>query len=434
VILVLAVVPLGFGSAAVTAVLFPVGQLDLRRFGLLAACALIHLEATRGIERKRKTAWSGKAPHLDLRSIWSFSALLLLPPALATAIALLTATHVWLRVRPGGKRRPPHRVIYSAAALLIANHAATAVLLVAPGRFPGLPAGMTGVALIAAAALIRWFINYMLVVGVIMLDNPHANAGSALGPLSMQALDAGAMAMAVAVVAVIQDRWELLLILLVGFVVFHRCVLLVQFQNDARTDDKTGLLNSGAWTEDVKRELGRVRRTNSTLGVLTIDIDHFKTINDTHGHPAGDIVVRAVAKALKSEIRAYDYAGRSGGDEFVIAVPDISGADLYSMGKRLRTHIGGLNITIPHSPTGATINVTVSIGTVLYPHTIASDNGTPPDGDVGTADELAAILDELVRAADSAVYQAKEDGRDCVVIIPQTLQHHQLPANAERGS
>lgn len=429
--LVLMVVPAGFTGAAVMAALFPIGPHDLVRFGWLAACALIHLEATRGIERKRKTAWSGKAPHLDLRSIWSFSALLLLPPALATAMVLLTATHVWLRVRPGGKRRPPHRVIYSAAALLIANQAASAILIAAPGPFPAQPTGLVGVVVITAAAVIRWLINYMLVVGVIMLDNPHATATSALGPLSMQALDAGAMAMAVGVAAVIQDHWELLALLLVGFVVFHRCVLLTQFQDDARTDDKTGLLNSGAWTEDVRRELTRIRRTHSTLGLVVLDVDRFKSINDTHGHPAGDITLRAIAKALRSGVRPYDYVGRTGGDEFSIALPDIDSADLEAVGIRLRDQIRALRIPVPHSPSAAIVTVTVSIGVALYPNAFEA-NGLPlPGDDACLADQTAMILDDLVRAADGAAYQAKTEGRDRVIVSSHDARHDHTATSPE---
>ena len=253
---VLVVMAFGLGSAAVTAVLVPIHQHDLIRFGALAACALAHLDITRGIERMRKTVWpDGTTPHLDLRTVWNFAALIVLPPALATAMVVLTTVHVWLRVRPGGRRRPPHRVLYSAATILIANQVATAILLLGPGPFPGLPTEVAGVAVIIAAGVVRWLINYALVVGVILMDNPHATGASALVPLSVEALEVGASGMAVLAVVVLLHAPLMLPILVLVLVVFHRCVLLAQYQHAASTDDKTGLLNSITWTHTATQEL-----------------------------------------------------------------------------------------------------------------------------------------------------------------------------------
>lgn len=419
VILVLAVDVLGFGSAAATASLFPIDRLALVQFGLLAGGALVHLEATRRVERKRKTQWSGTVPHVDLRSVWTVAALLLLPPALVTAVVVLAAVHVWLRVRPGGKLRPPHRVIYSAATVLIANQAATAILLIAPGPFPGLPTGVLGFVLITAAAVVRWLLNYMLVVGVILLDNPRTTGVTALGPLGMQALDAGAIAMAVPAAVLVIHVPILLPFLVVGLVAFHKCVLLVQYQQAASTDPKTGLLNPEAWTRMAQQELARAQRTQSTLGVLMIDLDNFREINTTNGHPATDQVLRAVARALRAEVREYDYVGRYGGDEFAIALPGVSGADLHTIAERLLRRVRELVVTVQHGRTRTNIgDLTISLGGAHYPITTTDTDQTQP---------AETTIDELVRAADSALYQAKGGGRDQICLIPDTLPEHELP-------
>src|SRR2546430_3958082 len=108
VVLVFLVVAIGFGSAASTAFLVPVHRIDLIRFGILGVGALIHSEATRGIERMRRTTGpDGRVPHLDLSTVWNFASLLLLPPSLATAMVVLTRAHVWGRVCPGVQRRAP---------------------------------------------------------------------------------------------------------------------------------------------------------------------------------------------------------------------------------------------------------------------------------------------------------------------------------------
>jgi diguanylate cyclase (GGDEF)-like protein len=386
VVLVLVVDVLGGGAAAVTSSLVPVTKHDLLSFGLLGVCALVHLEATRGIERMRRTTGAtGLVPSLDLNSVWNFSALLLLPPALATAMVLLT---------------------YSASTPLIANQIAIAVLSEAPDRFPGMSSSVAGVALIAAAAAVRWLINYSLVAAVIMLANPQNNAARALGPLGIQALEAGTTFVGVAAAIFVVYHPLLLGFLVIGLIVFHRCVLIDELEHAARTDEKTGLLTSVAWTQIAAKELARAERAGATVGILMIDLDNFKEINDIHGHPAGDEVLRAVARAIRAEVREYDHVGRFGGDEFVLAIPGVSGADLYILADRLRSRIAQLAVTMPRGParTMAT-GLTASIGGALFPNTTLS-------------------LDELLLAADSAAYKAKDKGRNRVVLHPPTLQTH----------
>lgn len=400
VVLVLAVVVLGFGAAAATAFVVPVDGTDLTRFAILLGCALVHLETTTGIERRRRSVGpDSKRPHLDMRSVWHVAGILLLPPVLVTAMVLTTAMHQWLRVRPGGRLHPPHRVIYSTAAILVANQVATALLLLAPGPFPGLPQGMTGAAVVAVAATLRWVVNYGLVVAAIMLADPASRTIRTVAPCDIQLLEVAANGTAIAAAVMLVHAPTMLPLLLAGLIVFHRAVLVHELQDAIRFDEKTGLLNSIAWNQVAAQELSRAEREGAALGVLMLDLDNFAKVNDTHGHPASDDVLRAVADALRSELRDYDHVGRFGGDEFVVALPAVSEDDLRSVAERLRHRISRLAVDLPNSRIRATATgLTASIGAARYP------------------DAACATVDALLLAADTACYAAKRNGRDRVEV------------------
>jgi diguanylate cyclase (GGDEF)-like protein len=130
-----------------------------------------------------------------------------------------------------------------------------------------------------------------------------------------------------------------------------------------------------------------------------LDLDHFKKINDTHGHLAGDDVLRAVAKAITNEVRRDDATGRWGGEEFAVLLPEVDIDELATIADRIRRRIGSLVVTITanHGP-GTVQDLTISIGGARYP--------SPG----------LTTLDDLLLAADSALYTAKQAGRDRVHI------------------
>lgn len=388
---VLVVIALGFGSAVVTVALVPADRDALLTFALIAAGALLHVEATRGIERTRQgSSTGGTAPYFELRTAWNFAAILLLPPALAIAMVFITDAHAWLRVQPGGIRRAPHRVVFTSATVLLGTQAAMGLLAAAPGPYPGIPDGWAGLGFVAAAAAVRWLVNYLLVVAVIILTNPAAPRSRAFGPLNIQVLEAGAVGVAVAVAMSLTHYPYLLPILVLGLVAFHQSVLLVDLRDVARTDQKTGLLNAPAWLQVAEQELARARRTRGSLGVLMIDLDNFKEVNALHGHPASDQVLRAVARALTDEVREYDHVGRYGGDEFVIALPGVGERELLTVAERLRLRVQRVPM-----PNGRGTALTTSIGAAVAE---------------------SATVDELLRAADDACFRAKDAGRDRVCL------------------
>jgi diguanylate cyclase (GGDEF)-like protein len=178
----------------------------------------------------------------------------------------------------------------------------------------------------------------------------------------------------------------------------HRHVLLKQLEIAAATDEKTGLLNTTGWHRLATRELARAGRTSgATLGVLMIDLDHFKRINDTYGHLAGDVVLKEVAAAIGAAVRDYDSVGRFGGEEFVVLLPEVAETAVVVVAERIRTAISVLTVRVDLGDAPVLVTgLSASIGVATYP-------------DAGTA------VERLLASADAALYRAKSSGRNKVV-------------------
>lgn len=162
-------------------------------------------------------------------------------------------------------------------------------------------------------------------------------------------------------------------------------------REQARTDELTGLANRRAFMELGMAAVDQANRYERPLSLLMMDIDHFKRINDTHGHAAGDQALRAVAKELRYVARAADTPGRLGGEEFALLLPETSATDAMAVAERLRRGVAAL--VIHHG--GKPLVLTCSIG-------VAEEGPATND------------IDALIRAADRALYVAKEGGRDRV--------------------
>ena len=166
-----------------------------------------------------------------------------------------------------------------------------------------------------------------------------------------------------------------------------------QARAERRTDSLTGLINHRAITEMVDSELDRAIRQEQALSVVMVDIDNFKTINDTHGHPSGDRVIRRLSTLLNTRLRKYDGVGRYGGEEFMVVLPATSIDAAARLIDRLRAQFAELAIT---TEAGDTIHCHFSAGVAAYPEHI-----TPQ---------------ELINAADGALYRAKQAGRNRVEV------------------
>lgn len=162
-----------------------------------------------------------------------------------------------------------------------------------------------------------------------------------------------------------------------------------QLQHLSRTDRLTGLSNRGYWEECLQHEYARHRRYQSMAALVMFDIDHFKAVNDTFGHPAGDKVIQAVAEVIREQIRDTDYAGRYGGEEFVVLLPDIDTLGAIVFAERLRQRIASLVVTYENQA----IPFTISLG--------VADLSFPTDGHK-----------QLIERADQALYASKKGGRN----------------------
>lgn len=167
-----------------------------------------------------------------------------------------------------------------------------------------------------------------------------------------------------------------------------------RLQYQATHDSLTGLLNRAATLEALSLELERASRQGTPLSIVLADIDHFKQINDTHGHAVGDAVLCEAARRMKSSVRIYDSVGRYGGEEFLFILPGCDAASAVTQAERLRSAITDHPIELSR----LTISFTLSMGLVVRLE------GIPDD------------LDPLIQEADAALYRAKLRGRDRVVL------------------
>ena len=170
-------------------------------------------------------------------------------------------------------------------------------------------------------------------------------------------------------------------------------VLQDKLREEAIRDSLTGLFNRRYMNETAHSELARAKRSNLPVGIIIMDIDHFKKVNDTHGHQGGDLLLQAFANLLRSELRAGDIICRFGGEEFVAILPDAFLKDIKVRAEQLRSSFE--NMRVLHQ--GRDIHTTLSIGIAMFP-------------------EHGKSEEEILLKADRALYAAKQSGRNRIVI------------------
>lgn len=164
-----------------------------------------------------------------------------------------------------------------------------------------------------------------------------------------------------------------------------------ELSREAVRDGLTGLFNRAYLDDSLPREFARAHRESRPVGLLILDVDFFKEINDQFGHDEGDEVLRRVAELVQGQVRTGDIPCRYGGDEFVVVMPGASFCEALRIGERIRASVGRADL----GSRGARVASTVSVGVAVYP-------------------DHAATAAELFRSADRALYQAKDHGRDRV--------------------
>ena len=166
----------------------------------------------------------------------------------------------------------------------------------------------------------------------------------------------------------------------------------------AFTDFLTGMKTRGYFETQLEREIKRAERSKGPLALVMIDIDHFKILNDTHGHHVGDVLLRDVSTVLMKDMRQIDTVARYGGEEFVLILPETNSVGAYRVAQRLRKAVDSARF-FAGSPSDV-VKLTISMGIAVFP-------------------QDAQFKRDLIEAADAALYEAKRSGRNRVVICSE---------------
>jgi diguanylate cyclase (GGDEF)-like protein len=376
----------------------------------VALLSVVHTELATGIERMRRR--TAETSYFDLSSVWTFAAALLLPPVLAASVVVVVYTHLWHRVwRPA--KVPLYRHLYTTATVVLAATAAHGAVEQA-GGLPAAPDDVPGVLGVGLAVVAYVLVNTVLVASAIGLSGVGTSARELFGRWDDNALEVATLCMGALAAVALGAAPGLVALALPPILVLHRAVLVRQLEEVAAHDAKTGLLNAAAWQAQAARAVRRVQRSGSGAAVMILDLDHFKAVNDAHGHLAGDDVLAAVAAELRAGVREHDLVGRFGGEEFVVLMPELrpgprAREELLAVAERLRRRVEALGV--PADGPLLITGLTVSVGGACVP-----DDG--------------ASIEQVLKAADAALYAAKRGGRNAVRIAGPT----EIPTPRTGGS
>ena len=365
---------------------------DLFTFGALMLCIASTVELTR---RAGEDAGVSK----DVFAVWELPIAILLPPFYALVAPFLRLALTQWRVR----QIRLYRRVFTATAVGVSYG-------VASMAFHALPSAVTqgpldsrispGIWLlaVAGAGVLQWAVNQLLVLPAVKGGDPTMRIRDMLFGRERVRNDVAELCVAVLVTLGTAISLFTILFALPFVTLLQRSVRHVQLLNASRIDSKTGLLNAGTWEREAATQVARAARTRTPLAVALVDIDHFKTVNDTYGHLAGDRALKEIGDAFKLLLREYDLVGRFGGEEFVLLLPQTREHDAYRIAERIRAYIASAPIRAPDHPGADPVRVTVSIG-------------------VAALDSYRRDLTELLAAADGALYRAKEAGRNQVHMV-----------------
>jgi diguanylate cyclase (GGDEF)-like protein len=361
---------------------------DLGRFCLLLGAGLISVAATSRI------AYLKGGMTRDFITVWVLPIAILLPPVYAMMAPLPLYVLTQWRVHRG----IIYRWVFTIGAIGLGYGAASLLFRVFPVSFAGGAIGTGMHALTWALAVGACEIvggrghNSMILLAVKLSDRSVRLSSLEFNREALQAdlaeFDLGILITVVVAISPVLAVFGVPTVLLARRFMMHE-----QLLAQSRIDTKTGLLNSSTWETEATIEVARALRTQSPLAVALIDIDHFKAVNDTHGHLVGDKVLRAVTGAIREQLRTYDLAGRFGGEEFVVLLPNAGESDAISIAERLRKHVQAMEIPVSDDESGLSVTLTISVG-------------------VAALNSHTSELIHLTSAADAAMYIAKQSGRN----------------------
>lgn len=368
---------------------------DVIWFAILLALGVGQAEMSRRIERMRR--WMGGQTHINVTSVWFVAGVTLLNPVWVALLATGLYLHLWLRVWRMVRNRPAHRVVASTAWMVLSCYLASFTL-----RATGLgtlsrtePLTMRGSWIVLVAGGTFELASLLLVSAGIYLYTHKRSLSDLIGTGSDNMLELVTLCLGGLTGIALVYQPILVALVFPPLLLLHRNVLLKQLEEAATKDEKLGIYNFIGWQTIAQRELERAQRTGGPpIGVLMVDLDHFKKINDIYGHLAGDAVLRSVAATISGQIRGYDSVGRFGGEEFVVVLPGVSESEAVAAAERIRIAVTGIEVTEENELISG---LSVSIGVALHP---AHGND----------------LEKLISVADAALYRAKNGGRNQVVL------------------
>jgi len=337
--------------------------------------------------------------------VFLFASLLLLRPGPFVLVVALCHAIEWAKERLVGspRLRAWYLQPFNIAVHIIAGAAAYGMYLAldtVPSRL------LTPASLLAmsTAALVYVFVNHFLIGLALVLARGVSWHESGVLDLENVVTDLILLCLGYIVAALWSLTPWLTLPALSPLVLMYRALMVPQLKKEAQTDEKTSLLNARRFMELSARELERASRFGRLLALIMADLDLLRNINNTYGHLAGDQVLSGIGRIIRETIRDYDIAGRFGGEEFSIVLPEADLEEARAFAEGLRQAIEATEFEVRTSPTP--IHVTMSLGVACFP-------------------QDATALDDLIHEADVAVYQAKLQGRNrvvCAAEIPHSLR------------
>lgn len=414
-------------------------KIDLLRAVGLSLAMVVHLVAVRRAEESRRDAAQG--PHIMLTSVWTFAAVVALPSTLTLAQILLLRL-ITLQIA----RRSPHRYVFTSVSMLISALAGAGVVWWAttwPHAHHDWYTDVTFFALIVMAGAVYGALQAVLVGFAMKLTLPERPFLSTLGSRADNLLDLITLAGGAIIGLLMTMHWAAPLLALLPMIAVNRMLdearqrhehmerLLreqrqahQQLTKDAHTDFRTGLLNTNGLAEYAGRVVERCLTDSQPVTILVIDLDYFKRINDTWGHPAGNAVLTEVGRILREKLRPGDVAARDGGEEFVVALADTGLAQGVAIAERIREAIGELAVLTTDKHRNMVTLYGRELTEVSEPdlRAISSSIGVAVIPDNG--ESLAAAQ----HSADAALYKAKENGRNQVRVAGLDIPPRLLPA------
>jgi diguanylate cyclase (GGDEF)-like protein len=364
---------------------------DVLKFLLLACCGTISTAST-----PRVVYRVGGATR-DFSTMWAVPTAILLPPVYSMLVAIPIIATIFLFVHRGQL----YRRVFSAASLGLTYAAVSAVFRAFPHSFAGPTVGtglhaFTWCLAVGACEILGCRIQHFLIVAAVKMSNPSMRFFA--GEFDRDALQELFVEIDLSILITVAVALSPLLVVIAlpTVLLVRRFLIHPALVAQSRVDAKTGLLNVSTWESEAEAELSRSLRSRNSVALALVDIDHFKKVNDTYGHLAGDRVLKIIAGALTTRSRDYDRVGRFGGEEFVLLLAQTGQDDACKIAERLRGHVASLAIPTDDRPGAPTLKVTISIGVT------------------GMSRGESYELTDLLAAADSAMYAAKQAGRNQV--------------------